>query len=176
MSNNATASKPSTLNLPLILLWVVAVIVTAVGAVLLVLGNAAQVDFYTTQGSDYATYLNNISQSTVGGLVLAAGLIGILIALATHARNRAAAIQAQAAAAEFDAVFGDIDDEDFEEFALEVDEADVEVPVDAPAPAAAASPAAPAASAAAPAAPTAPTAPAADTTATDTSAPEAPKA
>jgi hypothetical protein len=168
VSNNVTAPKPSTLNLPLILLWVVAVVVTSIGATLLIIGNAAQVDFYTTQGSDYATYLNNISQSTVGGLVLATGLVGILLALATHARNRAAAIQAQAAAAEFDAVFGDIDDEDFEEFALEVDEADVEVPVDAPAPASAAPGAA--TPAAAPAAPEAPAAPA-----DAPSTPEAPK-
>ncbi|SFR79539.1 hypothetical protein SAMN05428970_2577 [Agromyces sp. CF514] len=164
MSNTATAAKQSTLNLPLILLWAVAVIVTGIGAYLLLAGNAAQVAFYTAQGSEYALYLANISQSTIGGLLLAAGVVGILLALATQARNRAAAIQAQAAAAEFDAVFGDIDDEEFEELDLVVDEADVEVPVDAPAPAAAA----PAAEApAAPAAPEAPEAPA---------APEAPKA
>lgn len=173
MSNNATAPKPSTLNLPLILLWVVAVVVTAVGAYLLIAGNAAQVAFYTAQGSDYALYLGNISQSTVGGLLLAAGLVGVLIALATHARNRAAAIQAQAAAAEFDAVFGDLDDDDaFEEIDLVVDEADVEVPVDAPAPAAAA----PAAAPTAPAAPAAPEASAAPEAPKAPEAPEAPKA
>ncbi|GAA1966019.1 hypothetical protein [Agromyces allii] len=167
MSNNATAPKQSTLNLPLILLWAVAVIVTALGAYLLLAGNAAQVAFYTAQGSEYALYLANISQSTIGGLLLAAGVVGILLALATQARNRAAAIQAQAAAAEFDAVFGDIDDEDFDEIdeieILEADAAAAPVTADAPAVADAPTPEAPAA----PAAPAAPEAP---------EAPEAPKA
>ncbi|GAA1515251.1 hypothetical protein BJ978_002322 [Agromyces terreus] len=171
MSNNVTAPKQSTLNLPAILLWVVAVAVTVAGALLLINGNAAQVDFYTTQGSDYATYLNNISMSTIGGLLLTAGIIGILVALATHARNRAAAIQAQTAAAEFEAVFGDLDGDGFEELDLVVDEADVEIPVDAPAPAAAAAAAAPEA----PAAPTAPAAPAAPEAPAAPAAPEAPK-
>jgi hypothetical protein len=87
------------LNIPLIVLWVVAVAVAGLGYWLLQSGNTAQADFYNAQGDDYLQFLNLQTQSTLGGMLLTAGVIGVFIALATHARNRAAAIVAANAAA-----------------------------------------------------------------------------
>lgn len=96
--SNATTRRPA-LNIPLIVLWVAAVAVTGLGYWLLQSGNAAQADFYNEQGSDYLQYLNLQTQSTIGGMLLAAGVVGVFIALATHALNRAAAVVSAAAAA-----------------------------------------------------------------------------
>jgi len=83
-----------TLNIPLIVLWVAAIAVAGLGYWLLQSGNVAQADFYNTQGSDYLQFLNLQTQSTLGGMLLAAGVVGVFIALAIHARNRAAAVLA----------------------------------------------------------------------------------
>ncbi|MDQ0575061.1 hypothetical protein [Agromyces albus] len=96
--SNATTRRPA-LNIPLIVLWVAAIAVAGLGFWLLVGGNAAQADFYNEQGDDYLEYLNLQTQSTVGGMLLTAGVIGVFIALATHARNRAAAVVSAAAVA-----------------------------------------------------------------------------
>jgi hypothetical protein len=99
------------LNIPLIVLWVAAIAVAGLGYWLLQSGNVAQADFYNTQGSDYLQFLNLQTQSTLGGMLLAAGVVGVFIALAIHARNRAAAVLA-ANAADTAAVFDDEIDED----------------------------------------------------------------
>jgi len=96
---DATPGRP-TLNIPLIVLWVASVAVAAVGFWQLRVGNAGQADFYNTGGSDYLTYLDLQTQSTIGGLLLTAGIAGVLIALAVHARNwHAASLARQALAA-----------------------------------------------------------------------------
>ena len=107
------------LNIPLIVLWVASIAVGAIGYWQLRTGNAGQADFYNNGGSDYLTYLDLQTQSTVGGMLLIAGIVGVLVALAVHARNRHAAViarEALAAAApvgfvEFDE-FDEIDDAD----------------------------------------------------------------
>jgi hypothetical protein len=109
-------------NIPLIVLWVAAIAVAGLGYWLLQTGNAAQADFYNTQGSDYLQFLNLQTQSTLGGMLLTAGVVGVFIALAIHARNRAAAVLAANAAAiagfsedeldeddAFDGTYGDAD-------------------------------------------------------------------
>jgi hypothetical protein len=115
--SNATTTRRLALNIPLIVLWVAAVAVAALGYFLLQSGNAAQADFYNTQGSDYLQFLNLQTQSTLGGLLLTAGVVGVFIALATHARNHAAAVIAANAAVIEEADTWDLD---------EVDESDVE--------------------------------------------------
>jgi len=102
-----------TLNIPLLVLWVVAIGVAVLGYWLLQSGNAAQADFYNTQGSDYLQFLNLQTQSTIGGFLLTAGIVGVFIALATHARNWAAVALAasSAVAADADALEFDEDDE-----------------------------------------------------------------
>ncbi|MBT2519016.1 hypothetical protein J7E29_16360 [Streptomyces sp. ISL-90] len=96
--SNATTRRPA-LNIPLLVLWVAAVAVAGLGYWLLQSGNAAQADFYNEQGDDYLQYLNLQTQSTIGGLLLTAGILGVFIALATHARNRAAVVVAANAVA-----------------------------------------------------------------------------
>jgi hypothetical protein len=109
-------------NIPLIVLWVAAIAVAGLGYWLLQTGNAAQADFYNTQGSDYLQFLNLQTQSTLGGMLLTAGVVGVFIALAIHARNRAAAVLAANATAiagffeddlieddAFDGTYGDAD-------------------------------------------------------------------
>lgn len=110
---NTTLRRPA-LNIPLLALWVVAVGVLAFGFWMLQAGNAAQAEFYTSGGSDYLQYLNLQTQSTIGGFLLIAGVIGVLLALATHARNQAAALLAARTAATDEAsveASDDLDDE-----------------------------------------------------------------
>jgi hypothetical protein len=120
------------LNIPLIVLWVIAVAVAGLGYWLLQSGNAAQADFYNTQGSDYLQFLNLQTQSTLGGMLLTAGVIGVFIALATHARNRAAAVIAANAAALDLAGWEQVDEDEESDF---VAAQPVEQPVAAPVPA-----------------------------------------
>jgi hypothetical protein len=110
--SNATTTRRLALNIPLIVLWVAAIAVAGLGYWLLQNGNAAQADFYNTQGSDYLQFLNLQTQSTIGGMLLTAGVIGVFIALAIHARNRAAAIVAANAAAIDDLDVRDLDEDD----------------------------------------------------------------
>jgi hypothetical protein len=110
-------TRRTALNIPLIVLWVAAVAVAGLGYWLLQSGNAAQADFYNTQGSDYLQFLNLQTQSTLGGMLLTAGVVGVFIALATHARNRAAAVIAANAATIEEADAWGLD---------EIDESDVE--------------------------------------------------
>jgi hypothetical protein len=121
------------LNIPLIVLWVIAVAVAGLGYWLLQSGNAAQADFYNTQGSDYLQFLNLQTQSTLGGMLLTAGVVGVFIALATHARNRAAAVIAASAAALDLAGWEQVDEDEESDFvAAQPVEQQVTAPVAAP--------------------------------------------
>lgn len=108
---NATPRRLA-LNIPLIVLWVASIAVGAIGLWQLRAGNAGQADFYNSGGSDYLTFLDLQTQSTIGGMLLIAGIVGVLVALAVHARNRAAAIVAREAAATVTAVdeFDELDE------------------------------------------------------------------
>jgi hypothetical protein len=131
--SNATTTRRLVLNIPLIVLWVAAVAVAGLGYWLLQTGNAAQADFYNTQGSDYLQFLNLQTQSTIGGMLLTAGVIGVFIALAIHARNRAAAIVAANAAAIDDLDVRDLNEDDDAEFvAVQPVEEATAAPVAAP--------------------------------------------
>lgn len=131
MSNDT--NRRLALNIPLIVLWVVAVAVAGLGYWLLQSGNTAQADFYNAQGDDYLQFLNLQTQSTLGGMLLTAGVIGVFIALATHARNRAAAIVAANAAALDLAGWEEIDeDEESDVVAAQPVEQPAAAPVAAP--------------------------------------------
>ena len=89
-----TTPRRLALNLPLLVLWIAAVGVAAIGYWMVQRGNAAQAEFYTAGGTDPLELLSGQSTTTMGGLLLAAGVVGLLLALATHARARSAAILA----------------------------------------------------------------------------------
>jgi hypothetical protein len=118
-----TTPRRPALNLPLLLLWIAAVGVAAIGFWLVQRGNAAQAEFYTAGGTDPLELLSGQSTTTMGGLLLAAGVVGLLLALATHARARSAAILAAntatdaaaiepAASEELDDLDDDLDQDD----------------------------------------------------------------
>ncbi|HET8779482.1 MAG TPA: hypothetical protein VFM66_05365 [Agromyces sp.] len=110
MPNDTT--RRLAVNIPLIVLWVAAIAVAGLGYWLLQTGNAAQADFYNTQGSDYLQFLNLQTQSTLGGMLLTAGVVGVFIALAIHARNRAAAVLAANATATAGFYEDELDEDD----------------------------------------------------------------
>jgi hypothetical protein len=83
MSQSSTA-RPA-LNLALIGLWVVTAVVIAVGVWLLLSSNGRQVELYTAQSDDYAGYLSAQSGTTLGGILIGAGAVGLLLSLATQA-------------------------------------------------------------------------------------------
>ena len=89
-----TTPRRLALNLPLLVLWIAAVGVAAIGYWMVQRGNAAQAEFYTAGGTDPLELLSAQSTTTMGGLLLGAGVVGLLLALATHARSRSAAILA----------------------------------------------------------------------------------
>lgn len=113
-----TTNRRPALNLPLLGLWVAAVVVGGAGTWMVLSGNAGQADFYNQGGSDPAELLGLQSRATIGGLLIAAGVLGLLLALATHARTRAALTANQSSATPVDAtsdVLGDVDDLDEED-------------------------------------------------------------
>ena len=132
MSQSSTA-RPA-LNLALIGLWVVTAVVIAVGVWLLLSSNGRQVELYTAQSDDYASYLSAQSGTTLGGILIGAGAVGLLLSLATQSvvsnANRRHADQVGSYVAY-----------DFDDTEVFDDSAD-EVPAAAPAAAASAAPAA----------------------------------
>jgi hypothetical protein len=122
MSSKSSAAR-SNFNLPLALLWLVAVVAGVVGYVILTSSNAAQAAFYAKQSADYGTYFQAQSGSFLGSFLIGAGVIGVLIALASHVRLRATA-----------PVFAEPEFSDDDLFLDETDQADVETAsTDAPA-------------------------------------------
>ncbi|MGO4690185.1 hypothetical protein [Glaciibacter sp. 2TAF33] len=133
MSSKSSAAR-SNFNLPLALLWLVAVVAGVVGYVILTSSNAAQAAFYAKQSADYGTYFQAQSGSFLGSILIGAGVLGVMIALASHTVARRAALPTRP----------EFSDEDL--FLAEAGQADVgtsttDAPVAASAPVTTASPA-----------------------------------
>lgn len=94
-----STSPLSRLNLPLLALWLASVVAAVAGWAMLRGGNAGQVELYTTQSGDYAVLFAAQSASTVGGLLIAVGVLGVLLALAVHAVARTRTVAATGAVA-----------------------------------------------------------------------------
>lgn len=160
--SQSSPARPA-INLALIGLWVVTAVVLAAGIWLLLSSNGRQVELYTGQSDDYAAYLSAQGGTTLGGILIGVGALGLLVSLATQAVISAAAHRHAAMPAAYHFVDTDEYGDDF---------ADEPVRADAPATASAA-PVAPVVAEApvaeAPAAPVA--APAADAEPDDTSSP-----
>ena len=122
------------LNLPLLGLWIAAAGVAVLGYWMLQRGTAGQAEFYTAGGTDPAELLSQQSLTTTGGLLLVAGVLGLLLALAAHARARSAAILAERTATDAatlapvasddDDLDDDIDDKDDDLDELEASDAE----------------------------------------------------
>ncbi|TFC91338.1 MULTISPECIES: hypothetical protein [Cryobacterium] len=89
---NKTAGILTRLNLALVVLWLASVIVTLVGWLVLSSSNAAQADFYTSASQNYAGYFAAQSGSTLGSILIGAGVLGMILALASQVRVRGAVV------------------------------------------------------------------------------------
>lgn len=106
--SRTSASPLAKLNVPLILLWLASIIVAVAGYVLMTSSNANQAQLYTSQTGDYAKLFAAQSGSTIGGLLIGVGVLGVLLALAAQAiaRTRTVAL-APVAPGESDLAFDD---------------------------------------------------------------------
>ena len=110
MSQNASVATK--INLPLVVLWVVSIVAVVGGYLLVITSNASQADLYTAGTADYPALFASQSGASIGTTIIGAGVVGILLALALHARN--AAVKATVAATHAVAHHThDHDDEDF---------------------------------------------------------------
>ncbi|POH67776.1 MULTISPECIES: hypothetical protein [Cryobacterium] len=101
MSQNS--SRPlSKFNLVLALLWLVDVVVTAAGYLILTSSNATQAEFYTSQSSDYVAYFSAQSGSGLGATLIGTGILGFIITLAAMVVSRSIAKNAVVAPAAID--------------------------------------------------------------------------
>lgn len=114
MSQNS--SRPlSKFNLVLAVLWLVDVVVTAAGYLILTSSNATQAEFYTSQSADYVAYFTAQSGSGLGATLIGTGILGFIVTLAAMVVSRSIARNAAAASAVIDDEpdFG-FDDTDFD--------------------------------------------------------------
>ena len=90
--SSKSSGAPAHFNLPLALLWLVAVVSGVAGYLILTSSNAAQAAFYAKQSTDFGTYFQAQSGSYLGSILIGAGVIGVIIALASHVRQRPVAV------------------------------------------------------------------------------------
>lgn len=96
--SRTSSGKVSKLNLPLIALWVASVAIAVAGSLLVTTSNAKQAALYTAQNGDYAQLFAAQSGSTLGGLLIAVGVLGVLLALAAQVITRQKPAAPEAAA------------------------------------------------------------------------------
>lgn len=87
MSSNSSSAL-SKINIPLIVLWLASVVVAVLGYFWMTSSNSDQAALYTSGAADYDKLFVAQSGSTVGGLLIAVGVLGVLLALAAQAATR----------------------------------------------------------------------------------------
>jgi hypothetical protein len=93
----SNTSRPiSRINFPLAVLWIGSVGVASFGYLLMSSGNADQVLVYTAAEADYIKLFSSQSASTVGGMLIAVGVLGVLLALTAQAITRRPSANAEA--------------------------------------------------------------------------------
>lgn len=87
-----SSNRLSHINIPLTALWLASVISVALGYFLMSSSNSDQAALYSAQSANYGKLLKAQSGSTLGGLLIAVGVLGLLLALAalTVTRGRVA--------------------------------------------------------------------------------------
>ena len=94
MNDTNANARRLTRMLPFLALWVAVAAVGGIGIWMVLSGNQGQADFYNLGGSDYLELLTLQSKTSIGGLLVAVGALGLIVALATLARNRSGALAA----------------------------------------------------------------------------------
>jgi phosphotransferase system glucose/maltose/N-acetylglucosamine-specific IIC component len=82
--SRTTSSARAKVNVPLIVLWLASVVVAVVGYLLMTSSNSQQAALYTSGAADYPKLFAAQSGSTIGGLLIAVGVLGVLLALAAQ--------------------------------------------------------------------------------------------
>lgn len=85
-----TSSTARSTNFPLILLWAASIAVIVIGYLVMTMAIATQTDLYGSGSQDVQALLNGQAGVTLGTTLVGVGVLGILIALAVHARNASA--------------------------------------------------------------------------------------
>ena len=98
MSQNSSRSL-SKFNLILAILWLVDVVVTVAGYLILTSSNATQAEFYTSQSADYGAYFTAQSGSGLGATLIGVGILGFIVTLAAMVVSRAVTRNAAGATA-----------------------------------------------------------------------------
>jgi hypothetical protein len=96
-------------NYSLAILWLASVVVGLVGYVLMTSSNSGQAELYTKQTGDYAKLFPLQSGSSLGATLIGIGVLGLLIAIATHAVSFAIARSAAVTSVVRDEDFTDTD-------------------------------------------------------------------
>jgi|GEM_PF-4289515 hypothetical protein len=85
----SNTSRPiSRINFPLAVLWLGSVGIASLGYLLMSSGNADQVLVYTAVEADYVKLFAAQSATTVGGMLIAVGVLGVLLALTAQVITR----------------------------------------------------------------------------------------
>lgn len=104
-----TPGAPTKTNYSLAILWLASVVVGLVGYVLMTSSNSGQAELYTKQSADYGHLFTLQSGSSLGATLIGIGVLGLLIALATHAVSHAIARSAARSAVVVEDDFTDTD-------------------------------------------------------------------
>lgn len=89
--SSTPAPRLSRFNLPRLVLWLASLVVAVGGYVLMIHSNAREAAVYASGTADYPTLISSQSMSTLGGLLVAVGVLGALLALVSLALTRRAA-------------------------------------------------------------------------------------
>jgi hypothetical protein len=85
---SSSFSTSSRINLPRMILWLASIVVAVAGFLLMLASNTNEAAIYTAGKADYPKLFAAQSGSTVGGYLIAVGVLGALLALASMTLTR----------------------------------------------------------------------------------------
>jgi len=133
MSSSSTNHR-SNINLPRMILWLASIVVAVAGYVLLTTSNSREAAIYVAGKADYPKLFAAQSGSTIGGLLVAVGVLGALLALLSLAVTWRPAVDVQTVEADVAHVDSAVPDPATLESSEVTDDDVLVVPADAEAP------------------------------------------
>ena len=85
---SSPSRRLSTVNIPRMALWLASIVVAVCGWFLMTTSNSNEAAIYTAGKADYPKLFAAQSGSTIGGLLIAVGVLGALLALTSLAVTR----------------------------------------------------------------------------------------
>lgn len=86
--SSSSSRRLSRINIPRIVLWLASVVVGVLGYLLMTTSNNTEATIYTAGTADYPALFAAQSGSTVGGMLIVIGVLGLLLALTSMAITR----------------------------------------------------------------------------------------